>query len=223
MDEFEIIAEIFAPLATFPGAFGLKDDAAAIPARPGFDLIVTTDQIAEGIDFFAFDPSAEIAQKALRVNLSDLAAKGAVPEFYLLNLALPQSMTREWLADFANGLAADQARYGISLLGGDTSRGAKFCPSPSPPSDLCRQEGWSSAAARGGRCGLCHRLCRRQRRRARHLPPRKTYAERKPARSPHHPLSLAAAARIVRRSPARSGHGVGGRVRWTGRRPRSCR
>src|SRR5580658_6591750 len=123
MDEFEIIADIFAPLARDPGAFGLKDDAAAIPARPGFDLIVTTDQIAEGIDFFAFDPAAEIAQKALRVNLSDLAAKGAVPELYLLTLTLPQSVTREWISNFTSGLGVDQARYEVSLLGGDTSRG----------------------------------------------------------------------------------------------------
>ena len=123
MNEFEIIAEIFAPLATDPGAFGLTDDAAAIPGRPGFDLIVTTDQIAEGKDFFAFDPAAQIAQKALRVNLSDLAAKGAKPEFYLLALTLPGGFTREWLCDFAAGLKADQERFGISLLGGDTSRG----------------------------------------------------------------------------------------------------
>src|SRR3984885_330320 len=104
MDEFEIIADIFAPLVRDPGAFGLKDDAAAIPARPGFDLIVTTDQIAEGVDFFAFDPAAEIAQKALRVNLSDLAAKGAVPKFYLLAMNLPQGMTREGISSFASGL-----------------------------------------------------------------------------------------------------------------------
>jgi thiamine-monophosphate kinase len=123
MDEFEIIAEIFAPLAKDAGAFGLKDDAAAIPARPGFDLIVTTDQIAEGIDFFAFDPPATIAQKALRVNLSDLAAKSAKPEFYLLALSLPPGFTQEWLTDFAGGLKADQERFGISLLGGDTSKG----------------------------------------------------------------------------------------------------
>ena len=122
MDEFQIIAEIFAPLATAPGAFGLKDDAAAIAARPGFDLIVTTDQIAEGTDFFAHDPAGSIAQKALRVNLSDLAAKGAKPEFYLLNLALPAGMTMEWLKAFAAGLQADQDKFKISLLGGDTSR-----------------------------------------------------------------------------------------------------
>jgi thiamine-monophosphate kinase len=122
MDEFSLIADIFAPLATAPGALRLTDDAAAIPARPGFDLIVTTDAIAEGTDFFAYDPAGSVAQKALRVNLSDLAAKGAVPEFYLLALALPSSMTLEWLKAFAAGLAEDQKTFGISLLGGDTSR-----------------------------------------------------------------------------------------------------
>jgi thiamine-monophosphate kinase len=123
MDEFQIIADIFAPLATSAGAFGLTDDAAAIAARPGFDLVVTTDQLAEGTDFFAFDPADGVAQKSLRVNLSDLAAKGAVPEFYLLALSLPHSMTMEWLGVFAAGLARDQQRFGVSLLGGDTSRG----------------------------------------------------------------------------------------------------
>lgn len=121
MDEFGIIARHFAPLATASGAFGLRDDAAAIPARPGFDLIVTTDQIAEGMDFFKHDPPATIAKKALRVNLSDLAAKGASSEYYLLSIALPHGMTDEWLADFAIGLNTDQESYGISLLGGDTS------------------------------------------------------------------------------------------------------
>lgn len=121
MDEFEVISKIFAPLAG-GGAFDLKDDAAVIPARPGFDLVVTTDAVAEGTDFFAFDPAASVAQKALRVNLSDLAAKGATPCYYLLNLALPASITMEWLSAFASGLVADQASFGISLLGGDTAR-----------------------------------------------------------------------------------------------------
>ncbi|HEY4274078.1 MAG TPA: thiamine-phosphate kinase [Rhizomicrobium sp.] len=121
MDEFGIIARYFAPLASTPGALGLKDDAAIISARPGFDLVVTTDQIAAGTDFFAEDPAATVAQKALRVNLSDLAAKGATPEFYLLNLALPRPVQEEWLAEFVSGLGEDQQQFGISLLGGDTS------------------------------------------------------------------------------------------------------
>jgi thiamine-monophosphate kinase len=119
MNEFEIIARYFAPLAG-DGAFGLKDDAAVLPQRAGHDLVITTDAISEGTDFFAFDPAGTVAQKALRVNLSDLAAKGAAPAAYLLNLSLPHSVHKEWLAAFAAGLAADQTEFGISLLGGDT-------------------------------------------------------------------------------------------------------
>src|SRR5665213_87351 len=117
MNEFEIISQIFAPLAG-EGAFGLKDDAAVIAARPGFDLVVTTDTVTEGTDFFAFDPAGTVAQKALRVNLSDLAAKGAAPFGYVLNLLLPHSITEDWLAGFSQGLAADQQKFGITLLGG---------------------------------------------------------------------------------------------------------
>lgn len=119
MDEFGIISRYFAPLAG-EGAFSLQDDAALIAARPGFDLVVTTDAISEGTDFFAFDPAGTIAQKALRVNLSDLAAKGAEPFAYLLNLLLPHSIAPDWLAAFAEGLGRDQHEFGISLLGGDT-------------------------------------------------------------------------------------------------------
>lgn len=119
MDEFSIIATYFAPLAG-EGAFGLKDDAAIVPARAGHDLVVTTDAVSEGTDFFAFDPAFAVAQKALRVNLSDLAAKGAQPAHYLLNLSLPHSISQSWLADFAAGLAADQQEFGLTLLGGDT-------------------------------------------------------------------------------------------------------
>jgi thiamine-monophosphate kinase len=119
MDEFGIIERYFAPLAG-EGAFALKDDAALLPTRAGHDLVVTTDSVTEGVDFFAFDPADSIAQKALRVNLSDLAAKGAEPAHYLLNLSLPHSVTEDWLAGFAQGLARDQEQFGISLLGGDT-------------------------------------------------------------------------------------------------------
>ncbi|HVW73546.1 MAG TPA: thiamine-phosphate kinase [Rhizomicrobium sp.] len=119
MNEFDIIARFFAPLAG-EGAFGLKDDVALLPQRAGHDLIVTTDAISEGTDFFAFDPAGTVARKALRVNLSDLAAKGAEPAGYLLNLSLPHSIHDEWLAAFAAGLASDQKAFGFSLLGGDT-------------------------------------------------------------------------------------------------------
>src|SRR3954453_10739172 len=122
MDEFGIIAKYFAPLAG-EGAFSLKDDAAIVPTRAGHDLVVTTDTISQGTDFFASDPPDTIAQKALRVNLSDLAAKGAEPAHYLLSLTLPRTVTQDWLAAFAGGLARDQKEFGVSLLGGDTSAG----------------------------------------------------------------------------------------------------
>ena len=119
MNEFGIISRYFAPLAG-AGSFSLKDDAALLPVRADHDLLVTTDAISESVDFVALDPPDLIAQKALRVNLSDLAAKGAEPVHYLLNLTLPRSVTPDWLADFAKGLARDQRQFGISLLGGDT-------------------------------------------------------------------------------------------------------
>ncbi|HLJ63887.1 MAG TPA: thiamine-phosphate kinase [Stellaceae bacterium] len=117
--EFERIARFFAPLAA-PGGLGLTDDAAVIEGPAGFDLILTTDAIVEGVHFLSDDPPFEIAQKLLRVNLSDLAAKGAAPLGYLLTTALPKTRDEVWLERFAAGLAADQARFGIGLLGGDS-------------------------------------------------------------------------------------------------------
>jgi thiamine-monophosphate kinase len=122
MDEFAIIGKYFAPLAG-QGAFGLTDDAAVLPSRSGFELVVTTDALAQDTDFFAADPPDTVAQKALRVNLSDLAAKGASPACYLLNLTVPRDVTPQWLSAFAAGLKRDQDLFGISLLGGDTSAG----------------------------------------------------------------------------------------------------
>jgi thiamine-monophosphate kinase len=121
LSEFSLIAELFAPLAQSDGAFGLTDDAACLPSRPGHDLIVTTDALVEGVHFRNDDPPQAIAQKALRVNLSDLAAKGAEPVGYLLALSLPERVEMDWLHDFARGLALDQKTYGISLMGGDTT------------------------------------------------------------------------------------------------------
>lgn len=113
--EFDLIERYFAPLATHGGAFGLKDDAAQFG-----DFVLTKDMVVAGVHFFPDDPPKTIAQKALRVNLSDLAAKGAQPLGYLLGLNLPKNTTEEWLAAFQSGLAADQAEFGLSLLGGDT-------------------------------------------------------------------------------------------------------
>lgn len=116
--EDSLIARYFKPLATDPGAFGLVDDAAIIPAN-GDDIVVKTDAIVEGVHYLANDPPDTIARKALRVNLSDLAAKGAVPAGFVLTLALREK-DDAWLSEFARGLGEDAAAFGCPLLGGDT-------------------------------------------------------------------------------------------------------
>ncbi|MDI9349704.1 MAG: thiamine-phosphate kinase [Candidatus Symbiobacter sp.] len=119
--EFAWIARYFRPLAAgFAGSFNLSDDAAVLAVPPGFDQVVTADAVVAGSHFFADDAPDAIAKKALRCNLSDLAAKGARPWLYNLCLALPKNVTEDWLAQFCQGLAADQAEFAISLLGGDT-------------------------------------------------------------------------------------------------------
>lgn len=116
--EDDLIARYFRPLATDPGAFGLIDDAALLN-HTGDDLVVTTDAIVEGVHFLPDDPPDTIARKALRVNLSDLAAKGAVPAGFVLTLALREAKN-EWLAPFAGALGEDASAFGCPVLGGDT-------------------------------------------------------------------------------------------------------
>ena len=119
LGEFARIARFFAPLAA-KGGLELKDDVALIAGRRGEQYVLKTDGIVEGIHFRPGDPPADVARKLLRVNLSDLAAKGAVPVGYLLATALPKSHGERWLAAFARGLKSDQRRYGIALYGGDS-------------------------------------------------------------------------------------------------------
>ena len=122
--EFTLIDRYFRPLAVSAGAFGLVDDAARYRPRRGEDLVLTADMISAGVHFLPDDPPASIARKALRVNLSDLAAKGATPVGYLLALALPADWTEKWIRGFVSGLRGDQKTYNISLFGGDTTRAA---------------------------------------------------------------------------------------------------
>jgi thiamine-monophosphate kinase len=119
--EFELIARHFAPLAQdFPGAFGLGDDTARFAVPPGHDLVCTTDTLVAGVHFLEDDPPELVARKALRVNLSDLAASGAEPLAYQLATAWPKAIDEAWIATFARGLATDQRAFGIALSGGDT-------------------------------------------------------------------------------------------------------
>jgi thiamine-monophosphate kinase len=120
--EFELIARYFAPLAAEePGASGLRDDVAFLEVPVGQDLVAKTDGAIEGVHFLADDPPDLIARKTLRRNLSDLAAKGAAPRWYLLNAAFSKKAGDAWIQAFAKGLAKDQAEFGIRLVGGDTT------------------------------------------------------------------------------------------------------
>src|SRR5260370_36613228 len=156
LGEFGRIGSFFARLAG-PGGLGLKDDAALVDCRPGYRLVVTVDAIVEGVQYLAEDPADLVARKLLRVNLSDLAAMGARPLHYLLATALPAGLGDEWVARFAAGLAEDQQRFGVDLLGGDSvatagpavlslaalgegAAGAEIRPSGAPPGD----RGWVS-------------------------------------------------------------------------------
>lgn len=117
--EDDFIRRHFAPLAG-PGALDLRDDAACFSPPAGTDLVLTTDAIVAGVHFLADDPPDDVARKALRVNLSDLAAKGAEPAGFLLTLALPRSADEAYIRHFARALGQDAMDYGCPLLGGDT-------------------------------------------------------------------------------------------------------
>lgn len=124
MPEFDLISRFLKPLAVAEGALELGDDAAFIAPENGCQLVVSKDLMVEGVHFDKGLSPTLVAQKLLRVNLSDLAAMGATPRGYFLGLGLPKSMSQkhqeQWLTDFVAGLAVDQKIYDISLLGGDT-------------------------------------------------------------------------------------------------------
>jgi len=119
--EFDLIRRYFAPLAEgFPGALGLEDDACTYQPPAGHELVLTADALVEGRHYLASDPADLIARKMLRVNLSDLAAKGAKAIGYLMTTAFGPDIDEPWIAKFTEGLAEDQKTFGVSLMGGDT-------------------------------------------------------------------------------------------------------
>ncbi len=118
--EFDMIRRYLAPLSvTVPGAYSLTDDAAVLPARAGLETVVTMDTLVSGVHFMDGTKPEYIAAKAVRVNLSDLAAMAAEPEFYAMSLSLPK-LGDDWLERFCEALAVEQKIFGISLIGGDT-------------------------------------------------------------------------------------------------------
>src|SRR5215218_2939870 len=119
--EAELIARCFAPLAG-EGGLGLADDAARLVPRPSHEIVLTVDALVCGGHFLPDDPPETVGWKALAVNVSDLAAKGAEPVGFLLALALPEDWTLDWVEAFARGLGEGARAWGCPLLGGDTVR-----------------------------------------------------------------------------------------------------
>ncbi len=145
--EFETIRRLFAPLAHPEWGRGLSDDVAVVPSRAGHDLVLTKDAIVEGVHFLPTDPLDTVARKLMRVNLSDLAAKGAEPFGYLLACHWsPRCGWPERMA-FVDGLRADQKAFGIALLGGDT------VATPGPASFSMTLLGWTPRGRTVGRAG----------------------------------------------------------------------
>jgi thiamine-monophosphate kinase len=121
LGEFEIIARYFAPLATDSAALALRDDAAVLVVTEGYELVASCDTLIEGVHFLPDDPPDSLGYKALAVNLSDLAAKGARGHAYLLSLAVKRDTEPAWFEGFAAGLRELQEATKISLVGGDTT------------------------------------------------------------------------------------------------------
>ena len=122
MDEFARIHQILKPLTTGTSeALGLQDDAAWLTPPAGHTLIAAADALVAGVHFLGTEDPALIARKALRVNLSDLAAMGSMPYGYLLTTQLPKDLPESWLSRFAEGLAEDQVAFGFRLFGGDST------------------------------------------------------------------------------------------------------
>lgn len=145
--EFETIERLLRPLAHPEWGRGLADDVAVLPSRPGYDLVLTKDAIVEGVHFLPDDPLDTVARKLLRVNLSDLAAKGAEPFGYLMACCWSERCGWPEREAFAAGLAEDQAEFGVFLLGGDTVK------TPGPATFSLTALGWVPTGAAVSRAG----------------------------------------------------------------------
>lgn len=121
IDEFSLISKYFRPLTlSHPSALGLLDDAAVLEPSTGTQMVISCDALVADVHFPDAKKARDVAARALRVNLSDLAAMGASPVAYTLALVVPKGTEEPWFQDFAEQLGEDQEKYGIRLIGGDT-------------------------------------------------------------------------------------------------------
>ncbi|HEX7952207.1 MAG TPA: thiamine-phosphate kinase [Burkholderiales bacterium] len=128
LSEFELIAKFFTRPVRHT-VLGVGDDAALVKVNPGWELVASTDMMVEGVHFFADADAHALGHKLLAVNLSDLAAMGAIPKWAMLAIALPAADS-SWVERFANGFFTLAERHDVDLIGGDTTRG---------PRNLCVQ------------------------------------------------------------------------------------
>ena len=119
--EFDLIKKYFDRPAR-SAVLGVGDDAALLRPSAGMELAVSTDMLLEGRHFHAGADPRKLGHKALAVNLSDMAAMGAAPRWATLAISLPAA-NDAWLVDFAGGFFALAGRFGVELIGGDTTRG----------------------------------------------------------------------------------------------------
>ena len=119
--EFNLIAKYFTRPAQI-ATLGVGDDCALIGVAAGCELAVSTDTLVSGTHFFADADPEKLGHKALAVNLSDLAAMGALPRYVTLALTLP-TIDETWLAAFSSGFFSLADEWGVELIGGDTTRG----------------------------------------------------------------------------------------------------
>ncbi len=121
--EHQIIEKYFKPLAQNQESLGLKNDAAFFKKSK---CVISTDMMIEDIHFKKTSDPKSIAKKLLRINLSDIAAMGALPFGFFLNIAIPKNNTEKWLRDFSSGLKSDMKKFNLKLFGGDTSSSNKI-------------------------------------------------------------------------------------------------
>ena len=123
MKEFDFIKDyLSARQADSDVLLGIGDDAAIIRPRPGRDLCFSSDMLLKNRHFFADVSPADLAYKVLAVNISDMAAMGAAPRWILLSAGLPE-LNQCWLTEFCNSMFALAEQFGITLIGGDTTKG----------------------------------------------------------------------------------------------------
>ncbi|MEW5837566.1 MAG: thiamine-phosphate kinase [Pseudomonadota bacterium] len=153
MGEFELIRRFFQtpPCSAATGvALGVGDDAALLVPTPGQHLVVTTDSMNVGVHFLGDDDPEGLGHKALAVNLSDLAAMGARPRWFTLNLSLPAA-DASWLAGFAHGMSTLAQQHDVRLVGGDTVRGALgFAVTALGERPACKAQAMLRSGARPG-------------------------------------------------------------------------